>query len=139
MFDRELLNHFADDPTVIAIAVLVALDFVLGTCAAFYTNVFRLSFFADTFRNDVLGKMIPYYALWAALHVGGVDWSVGGFDVIEETSGAVILLALIGSVTASLAALGLLRSVPVSIAGPDPSSPNPTPIETKPVTTHVTK
>lgn len=127
MFDRELLNHFADDPTVIAIAALVALDFVLGTCAALYSKTFRLSFFADTFRNDVLGKMIPYYALWAALHVGGVDWSIGGFDVIEETSGAVIILALVGSVTGSLVVLGLLRGAPQSIAGPDPASPGPTP------------
>lgn len=121
--NNSVLNAFVDDPTVRLIAVLVALDFVLGTAAALYTRTFRLSFLADAFRNDVLGKLVPYYALWAALHVSGIDWSIGSFDVIEETAGAVAIAALVGSVLNSLRDFGLAKSASPEINGPDPGSP----------------
>ena len=125
MLGQNVLNAFVDDPTVRVIAVLVALDFVLGTFAAVKSGTFRLSFFADVFRNDVLGKVLPYYALWAAVHVSGIDWSIGGFDVIEESTGAIVIAALAGSVLNSLRDLGLGQSLPNTIAGPDPESPAP--------------
>lgn len=125
--NNSVLNAFVDDPTVRLIAVLVALDFVLGTAAALYTRTFRLSFLADAFRNDVLGKLVPYYALWAALHVSGIDWSIGGFDVIEETAGAVAIAALVGSVLNSLRDFGLAKNASPEINGPDPGSPVVTP------------
>lgn len=125
--NNSVLNAFVDDPTVRLIAVLVALDFVLGTAAAFYTRTFRLSFLADAFRNDVLGKLVPYYALWAALHVSGIDWSIGGFDVIEESTGAVAIAALVGSVLNSLRDFGLAKNASPEINGPDPGSPVVTP------------
>jgi len=121
--NNAVLNAFVDDPTVRLIAVLVALDFVLGTLAAFYTKTFRLSFIADVFRNDVLGKLAPYYVLWAALHVSGIDWSIGGFDVIEEVAGATIVAALVGSVLNSLRDFGLAKEASPEINGPDPGSP----------------
>lgn len=128
MFGTEILDAFTSDPTVRLIAVLVGLDFVLGILAAFYTKTFRLSFIADVFRNDVLGKVLPYYVLWAALHVSGVDWSIGGLDVIEEGAGAVVLAALVGSVINSLTDFGLAKGAAGGpIAGPDPGSPVPEP------------
>ena len=127
MFSNALVDAFIDDPTVRIIAVLVALDFVLGSAAALYTKTFRLSFFADVFRNDVLGKLLPYYALWGALHVSGIDWSVGGFDVIEEAAGGTVILALTGSVLNSLRDFGLAKSSSDTITGPDPGSPVPEP------------
>lgn len=116
-----LINQFADDPSVIALAVLVALDLVLGVSAALKNDVFRLSYIADVLRNDVLGKVIPYYAVWAAVHISG-DVTVGDFGVIEETAGALAIAAVGGSVLNSLKDLGLARAVPDALAGPDPGS-----------------
>lgn len=127
MFSNAIVDAFIDDPTVRIIAVLVLLDFVLGTAAALYTKTFRLSFFADVFRNDVLGKLLPYYALWGALHISGIDWSVGGFDVVEEAAGATVILALTGSVLNSLRDFGLAEKASPAINGPDPGSPVPEP------------
>ncbi len=127
MFARQIVDAFVDDPTVRILAVLVLLDFLLGTFAAFYTKSFRLSYFADVFRNDVLGKVLPYYTLWAALHVSGIDWSVGGLDVVEEGAGAIVIAALVGSVLNSLTDLGLWKSAPAEVAGPDPAAMAPPP------------
>lgn len=127
MFTYPIVNEFVDDPTVRLLAVLVLLDFALGTFAAFYTHSFRLSYFADVFRNDVLGKLLPYYVLWAALHVSGIDWSVGGLDVAEEGAGAIIIAALVGSVLNSLRDLQIWKDAPQSVAGPDPQAQAPPP------------
>lgn len=120
----DLIRQFADDPTVIALAVLVGLDLVLGVSAALKNNVFRLSYVADVLRNDVLGKVVPYYAVWAAVHVSG-DVMLGDFGVIEETAGALAIAAVGGSVLNSLRDLGLAQSMPDALAGPDPESEGP--------------
>lgn len=120
----DLIRQFADDPTVIALAVLVALDLLLGLVAALKNKTFRLSFIADILRNDVLGKLVPYYAVWAAVHVSG-DVTLGDFGVIEETTGALAIAAVGGSVLNSLKDLNLVgaRSLPDVVAGPDPETP----------------
>lgn len=125
MFTEGIIDSFTDDPTVRIIAVLVILDFLLGTFAAVKNGTFRLSYFADVFRNDVIGKVFPYYTLWAALHVAGIEWSIGGFDVIEESAGAVVIGALAGSALNSLRDLGLAQSMPDTLAGPDPETATP--------------
>lgn len=127
MFTEGIIDSFTNDPTVRLIAVLVLLDFALGTFAALKGGTFRLSYFADVFRNDVIGKVFPYYTLWAALHVTGIDWSIGGFDVIEESAGAVVIAALGGSTLNSLRDLGLAKSMPDTVAGPDPETAAPPP------------
>lgn len=125
MFSSAIVDQFTEDPTVRAIAAFWVLDFLLGLYAAYKTRTFRLSYVADTFRNDVVGKILPYYTLWAAVHVTGIDWSIGGFDVVEETAGAVVIAALLGSVLASLKELGLGKQMSSEIAGPDPATPAP--------------
>lgn len=123
MFGRALIDAFIDDPTVRLIGVAWALDFLLGLYAGIKMKRFRLSYIADTFRNDLIGKVLPYYTLWAALHITGIDWSVSGFDVVEETTGAVVVGALAGSVFNSLRDLGLWKTAPDGLAGPDPATP----------------
>jgi len=114
----DLLRQFGDDPTVIALGGLIALDFVLGVSAALKAGTFRLSYVADLLRNDVLGKAVPYFGLWAVVHLTG-DITIGDFGVIEEAAGAAAVLAVSGSVLNSLRDLGLGKSVPDAIAGPD--------------------
>jgi hypothetical protein len=122
-----LLRQFGDDPTVLGIAGLVVLDFVFGVSAAFKTDTFRLSYFADFMRSDVLGKLVPYCGLWLVLHVTG-DINIGGFDAIEETIAVAIGIALGGSILNSARDLGFLpTSTPDELAGSDPSAPAPPP------------
>lgn len=125
MFNSGLVDAFTSDPTVRIIAALWVLDFLLGLFSGVKAGEFRLSYIADTFRNDVIGKILPYYTLWAALHITGIDWSVGGLDVIEESAGAVVIAAFVGSVLNSLRELGLAKTMPDTIAGPDPATPAP--------------
>lgn len=127
-----LLNAFTADPTVKVILILIPLDLALGVLAAFKLGTFRLSYVADFLRNDVLGKAIPYFALWAALHVTDWDFTLisGNFDVIEEAAGALAILALSGSLFKSLADLGLGGAPPAkkdqtlgsALAGADPNA-----------------
>lgn len=126
----ELINSFTEDPTVILIGILVGLRFVTGVLAALVDKeqAFRLAFVADILRNDVLGKVIPYFALWAAVQVGG-DIDLGGLDVIEEGAAVVVIAALTGAILNSLRDLGLLGSTPDVIAGPDPVTPTVPPTE----------
>lgn len=118
MFSEELLQSFTEDPTVILIGVLVLLDFLLGVAYAVKAGVFRLSYVADFLRNDVLGKVVPYYAVWVAVHTGA-DFSLAGLDVIEESTGAVVVLALAGSILGSLRDLGLANAG-ATLAGDPP-------------------
>lgn len=116
----DLLNQFQEDPTVITLAVLVGLDVVLGILAALKTKTFKFVLVSDFLRADLLGKLLPYYALWAAVHVGG-DFMLGDFGVIEETAGALAVAAIGASILNSVRDLGL--SLPEVVAANDPTTP----------------
>lgn len=116
-----LLNQFQEDPTVVTLAILVALDVLLGVLSALKRRVFRFVLIADFLRADVLGKLLPYFGLWAAVHVGG-DLMVGDFGIIEETAGAVAIAALLASVLNSVKELGL-GALPEVVAADDPTTP----------------
>lgn len=105
-----LIKQFAADPKVIILAVLVLLDVILGTIAAVKTHTFSLGRVSDFLRDDVLFKLVPYYALWAAVKVGG-DVVVPGLDfgVLESGAFALIAAALVGSLIGSLRELGLTQ------------------------------
>lgn len=121
---QTLIDAFTDDRTVQLIGALILLDFVLGISAAIRAKTFRFGWISDFLRNDVLGKVVPYFAVWAAVHVGG-DFEIGGYGMIEEAVGAAVVLALSASVLNSLRDLGLLGDAPDSIAGDDTSPPQP--------------
>lgn len=121
---EELLRQFGDDPTVRITAALVVLDFVLGVAAAVKLGVFRLSYVADFLRNDVLGKLVPVFAVWAVTHLVG-DFTVGGLELIEESASGLAIAALAGSALNSLRDLGLAKTMPDEVAGPDPAAPDP--------------
>ena len=117
----QLLQDFTEDPTVILLAVLVALDVILGVSSAIKAKTFKFVLIADFLRADVMGKLIPYYAVWAAVHLTG-DISLGGFDLIEEATGALAVAAMGASVLNSLRDLKL-RALPDVIAADDPTTP----------------
>lgn len=118
-----LIHEFADDPAVRLIAGLILLDFVLGIAAAAKVGTFRLGWVSDFLRADVLGKVVPFFAVWAAVRVSG-DIELAGFGMIEEGVAAAVVISLGASVLNSLRDLGL-HSAPDSVAGSDTPPPQP--------------
>lgn len=106
-----LIHDFASDGKVLALVALVALDLVLGVSAALAKGTFSWGRLADTLRDDVLGKLVPYFALWAAVHLAG-DVEVGDFGLLEEGAFALAAATLAASVVGSLKELGLAKRVP---------------------------
>lgn len=120
------LRTFALDDKVHILLILLMLDFILGVTAALRVGTFRLSYVADFMRNDVLFKLLPYFALYAAsLVAGGVDIVLPGLDFGFVAGAAFITVtaAFVGSILASLKTLGLLRAAPNEIAGAENLAP----------------
>jgi len=117
-----LIREFADDSGVRLIAALILLDLVLGVAAAVNSGPglgsFRLVWLTDFLRADVLGKVVPYFAVWAAVRLAG-DIEISGLGLIEEGVGGAVVLALGASVLNSIRDLGLGKKMPNAIAGPD--------------------
>lgn len=124
-----LIQSFFDDQRVQIILLLVALRFVLGVVAAVVNKgqAFRLSYVADILRNDVLGKVLPFFVLYGGYkYAAGADIVIPGFDleVLMNASWVVVLGALGGAVLGSLRDLGI-PGLPDVVAGPDPTTPTP--------------
>lgn len=119
------VNTFAHDGKVHALLLLLAADFVFGVAAALKLGTFRLSFVADLLKNDVLGKVLPYFGLYAfALVAGSEDLLIPGLDFGLIAGGAysLVLVALVGSVLSSIRDLGIV-SMPTAVAGNEGNDP----------------
>jgi hypothetical protein len=119
----QILHLFAGDSQLKAVAVLIAADLILGIIAAVSMHTFRLTYISNFLRNDVLGKVLPWFALFAlgktsTASVAGVD-----FGTIADGAWIVALGALLGSLSSSLSDLGL--PIPPAIGGhaPPPTQP----------------
>jgi hypothetical protein len=123
---QAFVSSFFNDARTQIVLLLVALDLVLGVVASLKLGNFRLSFVADFARNDILGKVVPFAALYAGYkYASGADIVIPGLDmqVITDAAWAVVLAALVGSLLGSLKDLGLLGQAPAAIAGDDPATP----------------
>jgi hypothetical protein len=118
-----LLQQFAHDDKVKWVLVLIAVDFVLGVIAAIVTGTFRLSYVGDFLRKDVLGKVVPWFVLYAAGKVttqelpGGVT-----FATLADGAFVIIVGALGGSILKSLAELNLFSTAAKAAATMAPSA-----------------
>lgn len=121
---QALIDAFTADKTVQLVGALIFLDFILGVSAGVMAGSFRFGWIADFLRADVMAKVVPYFAVWAAVRIGG-DFELAGFGMIEEGVGAAVVLALGASVLHSLRDLGLLGQAPDEIAGSDSPPPQP--------------
>jgi energy-converting hydrogenase Eha subunit A len=87
---------------------LIIVDLVLGIAASFYTRTFSLTYIANFTRNDVLGKVFPWFVLsiGAKAHVVNV---VGGIDLSTLADGVFVgvVAALVGSLITSLSDFGI--------------------------------
>lgn len=124
-----LLHAFFEDTRTQIALLLVILDVLLGVVAVFVddTQGFRLSYIADFMRNDVVGKVLPFFILYGGYkYAANADIVIPGLDleVIMNAAWGVVLLALGGSLLKSLSDLGLFGdNSPPQLAGNDPSSP----------------
>jgi len=94
------LHRFFEDTRTQITLLLIVLDLGLGVVASVVAGGFRLSFVADFMRNDVLGKVVPFFMIYggfvyaknADLVIPGVD-----FDVVMNGAWVVVTAALVGS------------------------------------------
>lgn len=109
-----------------SIFAITVLDFVLGVFVALRAGTFRLSYISDTLKSDVLGKVLPFSALyigWKLTPGAQVLVSFVDLEVLVDGAFALVVAALVGSLLASLKELGLFSGLTDQIAGPDPATP----------------
>lgn len=107
---QAVFNAFIHDTKVHIALLLVLLDFIFGVGAAFKLGIFRMSYVMDFMKNDILFKLVPYFALFAAAEfAGNEDMVIPGLDLglIAGAAYAGLLAAWVGSILNSLAELRL--------------------------------
>lgn len=104
---QALVEFFTDDKVKVLL-ILIVLDLLFGSLSALKRGTFRLSYFADFLKNDVLWKLVPYFGLYfGALVAGDADFLVEGFDlgVLAGGAYAACVIAWVGSILNSLSEL----------------------------------
>lgn len=114
----QIIASFAHDDQVKAVVVLIAADIVFGVIAAVNLGTFRLTYISNFLQNDVLKKVLPWFALFAfgkvsATTIAGID-----FGTIADGVWVGVVAALAGSLLSSLGDLGI--SVPLTLGGHAP-------------------
>ena len=123
-----ILNSFAHDKQLGVVIMLIVADFILGVAAAAKLGTFRLTYLSNFAKNDLLGKVLPWFLVFAldkgshaAGIVGPIDWSQ-----MNTAAFAVVTAAMVGSILSSVADLGL-PSAPTTakeaVAGHAPPGP----------------
>lgn len=111
----QILNSFAQDAQVQAAFVLIVADVLLGVLAALKTNTFRLIRVADTLRDDVLGKVAPWLAVFALGKVSNADVLGIDFGTAADVAWVGVTVALGASILNSLRDFGV--NLPDAVAG----------------------
>lgn len=103
------VQAFFSDPQFSWVAGMIVLDLILGVAAAFYTKTFALTYVSNFLRNDVLGKVFPWFVLSVGAKSGVVDVLPGGVDLSTIATGVFVgvMAALIGSLITSLGDFGV--------------------------------
>lgn len=123
---QQVFSEFAHDKQLYAVVVLIVVDLLLGVAAALYAGTFALSKITGFLHDDVLGKVFPWFVLFAVAKfapnadVLGID-----FNQIQTVAWALVLAALTGSLLASLNDFGI--SMPKQIATGENQGAPPTP------------
>lgn len=127
---RTWLQTFAHDNKVHVALILVAADLILGVIAAFKAGNFRFSYLADFLRNDILFKLLPYFAMYVlALVSGGVDIVIPGLDFgfLAGAAYATLVAAIGASILNSVYELKIIPKKPqalaLAVAGSENSAP----------------
>ncbi len=122
----DVINSFVHDKQLQAVLVLIVLDLVLGVIAAVKLGTFAFSKVSAFLKDDVLGKVLPWFAVFAAakfapsVDVLGVD-----LNQVQTVFWAAVVIALVASLTASANDLGV--GLPKSLAIGENEGPTPRP------------
>ncbi len=123
---QAVFREFANDKQLWAVLVLVVVDLLLGSAAAFYKGTFALSKITGFLHDDVLGKVFPWFVLFAvAKFAPGVDIVGVDFNQLQTAAWALVLIALTASLTSSLADFGV--GMPKVLATGENEGAPPTP------------
>jgi hypothetical protein len=122
----QALAALAADEKLAAALALLAVDVVLGIGGSFYNKTFSLAYVSDFLGTDVLRKFIPWgvvYAIDKVTHGAGIDLGPLGVDTgdVAMTFYGLMTLALLGSITNSLAVFGV--SLPVALSRGEKTDP----------------
>lgn len=121
-----LLDSFAHDDLLKAVLVLIVLDVLIGVIAAIVDKEqrFRFDRLGDFLLDDVLGKVFPWFILYAAAKVAPkVDVLGVDLDAIQKAAWGIVVVVLVASLVQSLGQLGL-GGIVDKVPGLD-SSPKP--------------
>jgi hypothetical protein len=102
---QTLISAFVNDYQFKVVLGLIVADFVLGVAAAFKLGTFNLQYVANFARNDVLSKVLPFFALHSfALVAGSAHIIIPAFDVnaASDAMFALVSAAMAGSLVSSL-------------------------------------
>ncbi len=124
---QQVFHEFANDKQLWAVVILIVVDLILGVGAAFYKGTFALSKITGFLHDDVLGKVFPWFVLFAvAKFAPSVDIIGVDFNAIQTAAWALVLAALVASLTASLADFGV-SFIPKALATGENEGAPPTP------------
>lgn len=135
---QQWVSTFAHGGKVQAAAFLVLVDLVLGVTAALKNGTFKFNYLMDFAKTDILGKLIPYFALYViALVAGSTDIVIPGLDFgfLAGTAYVALVAAMGASILGSLADLGLTKGLQnkldarlnLALFSADPRTPEPPP------------
>lgn len=111
----QVVHAFVNDTTFKAVIVLVLLDLILGIFASVKVGEFAFSKVTGFLKDDVLGKVLPWFTIYAAWKwAPSVDVLGVGLKEVQEAVFAGVVIALVASLTSSLADLGI--GMPKSLA-----------------------
>lgn len=121
-----IVRSFANDVQTQAVLVLVVLDLILGIVSSVKLGEFAFTKVSGFLKDDVLSKVLPWFAIYAAWkYAPSVDVLGVGLEQVQQAVFAGVVIALIASLTSSLADLGL--SMPKSLATGENEGSTPKP------------
>lgn len=122
----QAVSEFANDKQLQAVLILIVLDVVLGITAAVVKKEFAFSKVSGFLKDDVLGKVVPWFAVFAAAKFAP-DVDVLGIDLnqVQTVFWAAVVIALVASLTSSANDLGV--SLPRSLATGENEGATPKP------------
>lgn len=122
----QAVSAFVNDDTFKAVLVLIVLDLVLGIVAAVKTGKFAFSKVSAFLKDDLLGKVVPWFTIYAAWKwAPSVDLLGIGLKEVQEVVFAGVVIALAASLTSSLADLGLQMPKSLATGENEGSTPKP--------------
>ncbi len=122
----DAVNSFAHDKQLQAVLVLIVLDILLGIVAAVKLGMFAFSKISAFLKDDVLGKVVPWFAIFAAAKFApSVD--VLGIDLnqLQTVFWAAVVVALVASLAASADDLGVPMPAVVGTGENEGAPPTP--------------